>query len=562
MKSRPVLSAFLLSLAVGFMLFVFEPISLFANNPNDFWFSFPTVLPILLGTFIVCAVIIFLVLFVFELFCKKVLKKQKIFDYTLVILVAIFLITYIQGNFLSASLPGLTGKEFVWQDYPVESVISIALWAIVFVLLVIAIKKFSIEKVFSYVPIAVGIVLVMLTVGLISTMASRPDALALKSEESRAATYKNYNLASNQQNFFIFLVDMVDSRSFSETLKNNPDYQTTFQDFTYYPDTISYYAFTENSVPQILTDTPNYNETSYDEYLKKAYGGGYLFDKTIKNGYILNLYDSKIPVSGEVTEKFDNYITTSRVIPLQLIKQILRFDLYKYLPYPLKPLVKIEDSNFDAYKIAKADDDSELFNWSDLKNYNIYKDQKLEMTDDKIFSFIHLEGAHMAFDLDENMQKIDANSGTYQQKQGATFTTIKAFLDRLKQEGAYDNSVVIILSDHGYGANKIEGATNDVNVEMRVNPILYIKGIQETHPEMVRSDKPVSFDDLDAAYSQLLQGQPSTELFADISYPRTRKFILYDNWLASDEMKEYETEGTAWDLSKMKATGVGYRLGE
>ena len=559
MKSRPNLSIFLLSLAASFMFFIFEPVSLFANNPDDFWFSIPTVLPILLGIFAGCVVILFSVLFVFELFCKKVLKKQKIFDYTLVILAAIFLITYIQGNFLSASLPGLTGKEFVWQDYPIETTLSIVLWIIVFVLLAIAIEKLSVKKVTSYIPIAIGIVLTMLTVGLISTVASQSSALAQIGEEPRAATYKNYNLASNQRNFFIILVDMVDSQSFDESLKENPDYQTAFQDFTYFPDTTSYYAFTENSVPQILTDIPNYNETPYDEYLKKAYGGGYLFDEAIEDGYKLNLYDSKIPLSSEVTEKFDNYVVTSQVVPLQLVKQILKFDLYKYLPYSLKLFAKIENCNFDAYKIAKTDDGSELFNWSDLKNYNIYKNQELEISDDKIFSFIHLEGAHMAFDLDENMQQIDPNNGTYRQKESATFATIKAFIDRLKREGVYDNSAIIVLSDHGYGATDDNNATNDVNVAKRVNPILYIKGIQETHSEMIRSDKPISYTDLSAAYNQLLQGQSSAELFADISYPRTRKFLLYDDWLSSDEMNEYETDGTAWDVSKMTPTGVVFR---
>ena len=558
MKTRPLLSAFLLSLATSFMFFVFEPVSLFVNNPDDFWFSIPTVLPILLGVFAGCVMIVFLILFAFELFCKKFLKKQKVFDYTLVILVAIFLITYIQGNFLSASLPGLSGKAFAWQDYPAETAFSIALWIIAFVLLVVIIKKLSVKKVVSYIPIMIGAVLVMLTVGLISTVVSRPDALVMRDEEFKVATYKNYNLTSRQQNFYILLVDAVSSQSFDEILQDNPDYQTAFQDFTYYPDTTSYYAFTQNSVPQLLTGIPNHNETSYDEYLKKAYGGGYLFDEASKDGYRLNLYESKISPPSEVTDKFENYVIASHVVPMRLIKQIIRFDLYKYLPYPLKSFAKIENCNFDASEIAKIDDGTELFNWSDLKNYNVYKNQELEISDDKIFSFIHLEGAHQAFDLDENMQQISPNEGTYQQKEGASFTTIKAFLDRLKHAGVYDNSVVIVLSDHGSGTTDVENASSDAYNE-RINPILYIKGIQETHPEMIRSDKPISFTDLGSAYNQLLQGRPSTELFADISYPRTRKSLLYDDWLSSEEMNEYETEGTAWDLSQMRPTGVVYR---
>ena len=562
MKTRPILSIFLLSLTASFMFFIFEPISLFANNPDDFWFSVPNVLPILLAVFVGCTVATFLVLLVFDLFCKKVIKKPKIFDYTLAILTAIFIITYVQGNFLSASLPGLTGQTFIWQDYPVESVLSIALWAIVFALLFVVIKKFSIQKVVSSVPIAIGIILIMLSVGLISTVVSRPDALAMKDEEPRNATLKNYNSASNQQNFYILLVDMVDSQSFDNALKDNPNYQTAFQDFTYYPDTTSYYAFTKNSVPQILTGVLNYNEKPYDEYLSEAYGGGStLFSNAAENGYKLNLYDSNIHLPSEVTEQFDNYVATSRINPIKLIKRIIRFDLFKYLPYPLKSLTKIELCRFDAYLIADSEDGSELFDWDDLKNYNLYKNQDIEISDDKMFSFIHLEGSHEPFNYDENVQKIESNNGTYTQKNGAVFTIIEAFLNRLKQNGVYNNSVIMVMSDHGYGSDE-EYMTYDVDVRKRVNPILCIKGIQETHPEMIRSDKPVSFSDLDAAYGQLLQGQPSTELFADVNYPRTRKFILYDNWLASDMMEEYETDGTAWDIMKMRPTGAVYKLDE
>ena len=43
---------------------------------------------------------------------------------------------------------------------------------------------------------------------------------------------------------------------------------------------------------------------------------------------------------------------------------------------------------------------------------------------------------------------------------------------RLKEKGVYDNSIIIVLADHGY----IEGRDDG-----RQNPILYIKGLNEHH---------------------------------------------------------------------------------
>lgn len=562
MRLKPILSSFLLSLAVGFMFFIFEPISLFVNNPDDFWFSVSQALPILIGAFAGCAAIIFMVLFGFYLFCNKIIKKPKVFEYALVIFVAIFLITYIQGNFLSTTLPGLTGNAFSWQDYPIESVISIILWVVVFVAATIAVRKFSIEKVVSYAPAVIGIVLAMLSVGLVSTLISNPDVLVAGNETPRLATYNNYNITSDQQNFYILLVDTVDSKSFDDLLRDNPDYQTAFTDFTYYPDTLSYYAFTRNSVPQIISGIPYHNELSYADYLTKAYDESAFLSEASGGGYRLNLYENKINIPFKATGKFDNYVEMSDLIPIKLIKRIVRFDLYKYLPYPLKSLANIELCRFDPYLITELSDNSnELYDWSNRINYDIYNDEDLETTSDKMFSFIHLEGSHDPFDVDENMQEIENKDGTYSQKNTAVFKMIKAFIDRLKRSGVYDNSVIIVMSDHGRGTFE-EYMTEDVDVRMRVNPILYIKGVGETHPELIRSDKPISYFDLAPAYSQLLQGQPSTELFAEVSYPRTRKILLYNNWRATDELYEYETDGAATDANSMKSTGIVYKIEE
>lgn len=552
---------FLLSFTVGFMFFVFEPISLFVTNPDDIWFDLSMAMPILMGAFVWCFVALLLVLSLIKLFCDKIIKKPRIFEYILVIFATVFLITYIQGNFLSGSLPVLAGNPFSWRDYPIESVISIVLWIVAFIMIGVAIKKLSIDRVSSYVPIAVGVVFVMLSVGLISTIVTHSDGLAKQDKNVWASTYKNYNLASSKQNFYILLLDSVDSRSFDETLQNNPDYKTTFADFTYYPDSLAYFPRTRNAVPQIISGVPYRNEQSYDEYLRMAYGESTFFDMLVQDGYRLNLYESKIHFPYDLAGRFENYDTILKLSPLKLIKRIVRFDLYKYLPYPLKSIAKIELLGFDPNLIVDASGNGyALHDWIDKKNYDIYNNQELEITDDKIFSFIHLEGSHDPYDIDGDMQDIEGRNGTYTQKHGATFATIKAFLDRLKREGVYDDSVIIVMADHGHDTTT-EYATKNFDAMKQMNPILYIKGNGETHSEMIRSDKPISYDDLNGAYSQLLNGQPSTELFKGIEYPRTRKYLWYDQW-ESLEMVEYETDGAAWEVDKMVPTGMVYRLGE
>ena len=110
-----------------------------------------------------------------------------------------------------------------------------------------------------------------------------------------------------------------------------------------------------------------------------------------------------------------------------------------------------------------------------------------------------------------------------------------------------DYPKISIMSDHGFNYNNIE------LVEGRQNPILYIKGIDEHH-EMYTSNKPISYFDLMNAYKDLLDDKKSDELFSNIDYPRTRRYIWY-MWTKENHMVEYEQTGKAWNLDTMKKTG-------
>ena len=102
--------SYVLSLVLPFMLFICEPIIMFANNVNDFWFDIKS----LLGTSILAFLIVFIfmsILFNIIYFISK--KALKIVN---VIAFIVFLCTYIQGNYLVGHLPVLDGSPIVWND--------------------------------------------------------------------------------------------------------------------------------------------------------------------------------------------------------------------------------------------------------------------------------------------------------------------------------------------------------------------------------------------------------------------------------------------------------------
>ena len=359
------------------------------------------------------------------------------------------------------------------------------------------------------------------------------------------ATTRNINNASSDKNFFIFLVDAVDSSAFSKVLNESPEYSSTFTDFTYYPDTVSAYLFTRDSIPFIFSGKWNENEKEFNEYSNEAFENSSLLNNLRNNNYQMNFYEYQVSWNSRKAENFSNIdIYNDGIRKKEFCKNLTKYILFKYLPYSLKQYSKIETMNFDSCKIEQ---DNNFFKWDNDIAYNTIKNNEMKIEENRYFQFMHIEGGHVPFDYDENVNKISEEEGTYELKLKATLNIINAFITRLKENNVYDNSAIIIMADHGYWYES----------SGRQNPILYVKGINEHH-DMISSEKSVSYEDLNEIYTGLLEGKTSEELLRDINPNRVRRFI--DNaFEGEDNMVEYEQRGKAWDNSASVATGKEFK---
>ena len=537
---KKLLPSYILSFVICFMFFIFEPITMYSGNIDDLWFDFSMMIFPLIKLFLISFVglSIFYSIF-YYIFCKK-LNKHKVYYILLIISFILFIVSYIQGNYLAGNLPGLNGDEIIWSDYNSDSLISIALLLLICSIMVMFTLKFGYNKVIKGIKYISLIIFAMLSVSLITTLLTTNILDVHKN--SYAMTIDNLNNVSNDKNFFIFLVDAVDSRKFNEVTSNS-EYQDTFENFTYYPDTMSAYPFTRDSIPFILSGIINENKDSFSDYSTKAYSNSPFFNKLENLKYDINVYESELIWNSDDIEILSNVKNIQgKVYEKSFYKQEIKYLLYKYLPFYLKKYSKIETMDFKNCRIAI---DTQYFEWDDYSAYNNIKNNNLNIVSKKYFNFTHIEGAHRPFNISEDFSTIE--NGTYEQKLIVCLKIINLFINRLKENNVYDNSVIIIMSDHGFNYEDIE------LVEGRQNPILYIKGIDEHH-EMYTSDKPISYFDLMDAYNDLLEDKKSDELFPNIEYPRTRRYIWY-MWTKEDHMVEYEQTGKAWDMDTLVKTG-------
>lgn len=527
-----------------FMLFVYEPVLMYATNIDDLWFDFDAmIVPVLIVFFIFLVIGILLCTMVY--YINKVFSKRiTVYKFIAMAGSLLFFALYVQGNWLIKNLPPLDGAVINWSEYgKSENIIEFTIVIAIAVCEIIAIKKYGFDKTISVISNLSMVVFIMLSVALLTTVMNND---ALKDKDKMNFSMDSFNNISEGKNFLIFMVDAVDSTVFNNIISNNPEYKNIFNDFTYYSDTASVYPCTRESVPLILTGYTYKNEEEYNVYYNDAFGDSEFFSLLKEGKYDINIYDGELiwyrnlynnscNVDLDEDNNNMNYYAFAR--------QEMKYILFKYLPYNLKKYSHIHSMWFDiCRKNYLANDNISIYN-EIINNSELYKQSE------NMFQFIHAEGAHVPFDNDRELNII--NDGTYEQKIEASITLLSSYIQRLKDNNAYDNSVIIILADHGDSAR-----TLDEEILKRFNPILLIKGFNENH-DFIESDIPVSHIDLQNAYHELLSGGESTELFKNIQYGRRRTFIWY-RYMEEDHMIEYETIGNMKETEKFSQTGNVY----
>ena len=108
------------------------------------------------------------------------------------------------------------------------------------------------------------------------------------------------------KNFVILMFDALDSHTFRSILNSHPEYNETFEDFTYYPNTLGAYPYTEYSVPFILTGKWNENTENFRTFETRAMDESPLFKKLEDQGYDMCLYEDDLVYDNENRKRFSN----------------------------------------------------------------------------------------------------------------------------------------------------------------------------------------------------------------------------------------------------------------
>lgn len=520
-----------------FLVLIYSPLELYFNNKNEFWFDFSLLLTMMGITFLVLSCIAALIIHVIYIWNKKI--------YAMLVNVAfvVFAATYIQGNFLTKGLPKLDGSIINWSDYPIERVKCILVWigvSIVTYVLYKIILKDKFERVAMWITIGIS---TMLTITLISFGLLTGG---FESKSNLMVSNKNLFDYSSNNNFIILTLDAVDSKKFDELLQQYPEYKAFFEDFTYYPDTVGSYTFTKHSIPFILTGEWCENDKPFEKYSLDAYKTSPLFSELKEKKYNIGIYEKELILNDEYFLNFENIIPNKWGTSSfwNFVRWQILMSGFRYAPFDLKRICVIDTNAFN--QLRRESDLAEPFSDVNSDFYERVQTKEFFVQEGNQFKFIHIEGAHLPFRYNENVQLIE--NATYETNMQASIQITKEYLDKLKENGVYDNSVIIVMADHGYDA--------DGYVELyRQNPLFMVKGIKERHP-LIISEKALSFEDLQTAYSNLLEGETGEKVFDFVKEKDRKRRLLYYEYRNETVFYEYIQTGKAWNRGTLIPTGI------
>ena len=535
---KDMIPALFITLSGCFMVCIYAPIDLYYNNKNEFWFNAEILIPQLIRMFCMIAPVVLIVFLLIRLISKKVYNK------VLIGAAIAYICSYIQGNFLIKNLPPMDGSEADWSQYTGENIITLIIWAAVTGLFLYIYKKVKNKGFVSVIKVVSVLMAVILSVTMVTTIVGSKDE---QRKSLYAATKAGEFEVSENDNLLILVLDALDAYTYDEVKQAHPEYEEWFKDFTYFPNTTSVFPFTTRSVPQMLTGEIFENEVDFTEYSTKAIDNAEFFKRLEANNYKMGLYETEISYNGNKIDRFQNFRTDNVTLNPEakntFIKEQFKFVLFKYLPYFLKPFVSINVNVFQPMI------------WPEplrMENIELYEDIQnvdMEFNDVNNFRFIHVEGAHVPFRYDKDMNIIPESEGSYYKNIEASMTLANAYLQKLKDAGVYDNSAIIIMADHG---SRILDEKGDELYKF--NPIFMVKGIGEEHPYQVNY-APLSYEDLIQCYERLMDHKQSTECFDWKEGDHRVRRLIWSAWQMEHHMIEYTLDGYAWEYEKMVPTG-------
>ena len=512
---------------VPLQLLLFGPHTLYSNNVQEFSAPFWSVIVHVAPAIAVVAGVLTLI---------GVLLPAKVFQHYVVGLVALGVTIWAQGNLMVGDYGVLNGQDIDWSGHAWRNRYELAIWIVVPVVSVIFARRIFSTAVFaSRILIALQVVLMAYTAA-----QADPEARA-KWEGAPEAIFE----LSSKQNVFHFVLDGFQSDAFGDILKaERAEIDRQYSGFTFFKNHMGAFPTTIVSIPAMLTGSVYRNQEPMRRFIAKEFKRASIFRAMRDQGFQVDA------VSGLMYDKpsTTNYyrLPTPYVTYDAYVKfagwQLADLSLFRHSPHLLKPWVYNDQSWRLQTKFGQSTDTPGR-RYMPVNGQAFMADYTSRARvghDRPTYKYLHIGVPHWPVSVDADCNYIGARSlrrPNYTDQARCGIRRVGAFLDKLRELGLYDSSLIVISSDHGV-ALPPEGFAADRDVfggplsEMAGSSLalLIVKPPNSNGPVRV-SEAPSAISDIPATIVDTLglknPFSGTSALKLDEHAPRPRQFATY-----------------------------------
>lgn len=436
-----VLSSIGLLLLPGLLLvlniFLFSPGTVYSGNNSEFGFD----LLRLASVFLYPALFFLSFLAVLALFLPS-----KVVRYISSIILTIAILLWIQASFIVRDYGLLDGKGIRWESYTWQGYFDSIIW-IIGLSFAIAIAKLITRR-----AVLLSIILLLTQGAWLSSQAIMSSDKFISALPTQHEAPKSLFGYSSKFNIIHFILDGFQTEVFRDIVRENA-LEKSFDGFTLYPENVTASGSTFLSVASIFSGELYTPDTDKVSFFKTSIQQKSFHNELLDNGYTVNLVPGiKLP-----TERFSTYYSVPRGYGgskeeklLSEAALLLDLSLFRSLPHPFKRLV-YNDQNWFLQKYFNIKKRIGYYNHFDfLRDYasSIFVGDRRPA-----YHYLHIVLPHPPFVTDSlgncAERVLEPTKENYKIQAKTVLLEVINFLNKLKQIGLYDSSVIILQADHG-----------------------------------------------------------------------------------------------------------------
>lgn len=373
---------------------------------------------------------------------------DRLFSHYTVGLAAIGLLLWVQGNLMVGDYGALTGQEIDWSGHAWRNRYELALWLLVPATAVVAARRLLPTAVFaSRVLIALQLALVAYT-----SAQADPEARA-KWKGPLEAVFE----LSSTQNVFHFVLDGFQSDVFHDIVRaERVEMDRQFAGFTFFADHMGAFLTTIVSIPAMLTGSVYRNEEPIRQFVAREFKRASLFRALRDQGYQVDAVSMLASDRRSATTHYrlpTPYVTYD-VYTKFAAWQLADLALFRHAPHALKPWVYNGQSWRLQTTFGRSPDTSGR-RYPPVNGQAFLADYAARVRvahARPTYKYIHVGIPHWPVAVDADCEYIGVRGLRRPHYTGQARCAVRrlgAFMDRLRELGVYDSSLILVSSDHG-----------------------------------------------------------------------------------------------------------------